>query len=78
VPYYETAAECEGALEPAMFALAVRHPQVFGQCVAVDPADEEADVELVWEIATDGTFIASLEPSGIMIASAGEGDGNRN
>jgi len=65
VPVFETLEECEMELQPALAAWAARHPRVLARCVEVDPAMEEEDAELVWEIAPDGTLEASIVASGV-------------
>ena len=69
VPVFETLEECEIELQPALAAWAAQHPRVFAKCVEVDPAMEEEDAELVWDIAPDGTLEASIVASGIDVAS---------
>jgi len=69
VPVFETLEECQGELQPAVSAYVTRHPQVFARCVEVDPALEEEDAVLVWDIGRDGTLEASLEGSNVRVAS---------
>ena len=66
---YETVEECEADLQPSISLFTTKHPQVFGQCVEVDPAIEEEDAELVWDIKPDGTLFALIEVPEMMIAS---------
>ena len=68
VPFYQSAADCEADLEPALVRLIRTDPQAFGQCVAVDPADE-GNATLTWEIKEGGVFHAKLEYTDVMIAS---------
>jgi hypothetical protein len=72
VPIYETVEECESELQPSISLYTTKHPQVFGQCVVVDPAIEEEDAELVWDIKPDGTLYAMIEVSDVMVASNSE------
>src|SRR5687767_3910162 len=37
VSVYETTEECEGDLQRSISLFTTKHPQVFGQCVEVDP-----------------------------------------
>src|SRR5690606_10443221 len=46
-PLFETTEECAQTQPFALDDLAGRRPRVFGTCVAVDPALEEADAEIV-------------------------------
>lgn len=72
VPLYETAQECDANLEATMKSFVDTHPQIFAQCVTVDPALEETDVELVWDVRDDGTLHASLEVPDMMVARSTE------
>jgi hypothetical protein len=75
VPVFETAQECDAELADAMTGYVNRFPQIFAQCVSVDPALEEEDVELVWDVRQDGTLYASIEVPDIMVAGeTGRGD----
>ena len=69
VPVYETVEECESDLQPSISLFTTKHPQVFGQCVEVDPAIEEEDAKLVWDVKPDGTLYAMIEVSDVMVAS---------
>ena len=70
VPVYETVEECETDLQPSIGLYTTKHPQVFGQCVDVDPAIEEEDARLIWDIKPDGTLYAMIEVSDVMVASS--------
>lgn len=70
VSVYETVEECEGELQPSISLFTTKHPQVFGQCVEVDPAIEEEDAKLVWDVKSDGTLYAMIEVSDVMVASS--------
>ncbi|MCX7303832.1 MAG: hypothetical protein NTV73_05785 [Hyphomicrobiales bacterium] len=59
-------------LQPTISFFVTRHPQVYGQCVGVDPAIEDEDVDLVWEVRPDGTLVAMIEMSEVMVASGPE------
>ena len=72
VSIYETVEECEADLQPSIGLFTTKHPQVFGQCVEVDPAIEEEDARLVWDIKPDGTLFAMIEVPEIMLASRPE------
>lgn len=69
VPIFETAEECDAALPRAFAGYEGTHAHVVARCVPVDPAMEEADAELVWKIREDGSLIASVEPSAVMVAT---------
>lgn len=69
---YETVEECEGDLQPSISLFTTKHPQVFGQCVEVDPAIEEEDAELVWDVKPDGTLYAMIEVPEVMVAARPE------
>ena len=72
VSLYESVEECEGDLQPSISLFTTKNPQVFGQCVEVDPAIEEEDAELVWDVKPDGTLFALIEVPEIMVASRSE------
>ena len=42
---------------------------MIAKCVTVDPALEEEDAELVWDINPDGTLFAEIGSPDIMVAS---------
>ena len=71
VPMYETAEDCQADIQSSIGLYTTKVPQVFAQCVAIDPAMEEADAELVWDVTSDGNLVASIETSsGFDVASA--------
>jgi len=69
ISVYETVEECEGDLQPSISLFTTKNPQVFGQCVEVDPAIDEEDAELVWDVKPDGTLFALIEVPEIRVAS---------
>lgn len=69
VPIFETAEECDAELPRAFAGYDGAYPHVVARCVAVDPAMEEADAELVWDVLPDGSLVASVEPAGVMVAT---------
>ena len=69
IPVYETVEECEGDLPIAIRMVTGTAQQIMAQCVEVDPALEEEDAELVWDINPDGTLYASVEVPQVMVAS---------
>ncbi|MGB3390338.1 MAG: hypothetical protein WBA88_20420 [Pseudaminobacter sp.] len=68
VPIYETTEECEDVLDETARQFAGMKPRVFTQCVYVDPAMEEEDAVLTWDIRPDGTLEASIGPE-LVVAS---------
>lgn len=69
-PVYETVDACREMLRPAIGAYTTSVPQVFATCISVDPALEEQDAELVWDIHPDGTIQAKMLPvENVMVAS---------
>ncbi len=78
VPVYETQEDCQGSVTPAIGAYTTSVPQVFAKCVPVDPALEEQDAELVWDIRPDGTIVAEMQPlENVMVASNSQRSENR-
>ena len=48
-------------LRTSLGAFAAQAEQLYAQCLPVDPAMEDEDAELVWEVHPDGTLVASVE-----------------
>lgn len=74
VPVFETAEACEAELPAALRKFTDQYPQILAKCVGVDPALEEEDAELVWDINPDGTLYASIGAPEIVVASGAKGD----
>lgn len=68
-PIYESTAECERELPPAMRSHMNGYSQILAKCVALDPALEESGAELVWSIDRNGDLLASVEPYAYDMAS---------
>lgn len=77
VPLYETAEDCESALGHSARLFAGADDKVFATCVAVDPAMEEEDAELVWDIQDD-RLVASIEVPDVMVATNSRATGERS
>lgn len=69
VPVFETVEECESELPVSLGSFTGQHPRIFAQCVTVDPALEEEDAELAWDVKPDGTLVASISVPDVMVAS---------
>ncbi len=69
VPLYETSAECDADLPGALRVFDGASPRVMAICVGIDPALEETDADLVWDIRPDGSLYAALEESQVDVAS---------
>lgn len=81
VPVYETYEDCDAALPASYNSLKESDERVFARCVDVDPALEETDAELVWDITPEGMLVASVEPideSGVLVASNGHRDNGKS
>lgn len=81
VPVYETYEECDAALPASYDAQKNSAERVFARCIDVDPAMEEMDAELVWDITAEGMLVASVEPideSGVLVASHVDRDEAKN
>jgi hypothetical protein len=74
VALYETAEECEAILPDALTGFTSNYPQLMAKCVTVDPAMEEADAELVWNIQPNGALYAAVEVPDVMVANSGTGN----
>lgn len=73
VALYETAETCESELPASLRGFTGEYPQLFAQCVAVDPAMEEEDAELAWDINGDGMLVASIGVPDVMVATNSDG-----
>ena len=69
---YETEQDCGAELGRSMAGIIGQRPRVFGTCVYVDPAMEESDAELVWDIK-DGALHATIETPATEVASNASG-----
>jgi hypothetical protein len=71
VPVYEAAEDCDSELPASLGAFTGQYDQIFARCVPVDPALEEEDAELTWDILPDGTLVASIgaTPADTLVAS---------
>jgi len=69
VPVYETSGECDAELPVALKEFDGTKARVMGTCVFVDPAMEEEDAELVWDVMPDGRLTASIETTGFSVAA---------
>ncbi len=83
VPVFETRQACSRELVSAQRSLGREYPTVFFQCIAVDPALEHEDAELVWDVDSAGTLHAAVEtrdPYGVpeMVVALNETDREHN
>jgi hypothetical protein len=69
VSVYETEQACTAERPFALGDLQGRAPHIIGKCLTVDPALEDDYDQIVWNVKPDGTLIASLEVSGMVVAS---------
>lgn len=58
---YETGQICEEHLPGIMQRAGNSYPLVIGKCVPVDPL-AEGDMEIVWDVTSEGELIASVVP----------------
>ncbi|PWJ84922.1 hypothetical protein C7441_104190 [Pseudaminobacter salicylatoxidans] len=74
VTVFETAEECQDILPQSLHAFQTKRPRVFATCVPVDPAMEEEDAELLWDVTPQGHLIASVEavPPKVMVKASPE------
>ena len=61
VSIFETKEGCDQQLPESLGAFTGQFEQLYAQCLSVDPAMEDEDAELVWEVHPDGTLVASVE-----------------
>lgn len=69
VSVFETAQACVAERPFALGDLQGRTPRIIGECLAVDPALEDDYDHIAWNVRPDGTLVASLEVSGMLVAS---------
>jgi len=72
VTVFETMEECDATLPARFGALKTSEARVFARCVFVDPAMEEMDAEIVWDVTEAHGLVASVEPfsgSDVLVAS---------
>jgi hypothetical protein len=71
VAVYEAVEDCNQELPDSLGAFTGQVDRLFALCVPVDPALEEEDAELTWDIRPDGTLVASVDavPSNVMVVS---------
>lgn len=69
VTVFETYEECESELPVSLAALNGTEPRILAKCLYVDPAMEEEDAELIWDVRPDGTLTATIGPSEVIVAS---------
>lgn len=69
VPLYEAAEDCQRESGDMIRAYHGKFEKIFGTCVVVDPALEEEDAELVWDITPKGKLEASIERPNAVVAS---------
>ena len=69
VSVFETAQACVAERPFALGDLQGRAPRIIGECLTVDPALEDDYDHIAWSVRSDGTLAASLEVSGMLVAS---------
>ncbi|NUS21216.1 MAG: hypothetical protein HOQ25_15740 [Mesorhizobium sp.] len=69
VSVFETAQACIAERPFALGDLQGRAPRIIGKCLAVDPALEDDYDQIAWNVRPDGTLVASLAVSGMLVAS---------
>ena len=68
-PIFETAQDCTSERPFALEDLAGRAPRVLATCIAVDPALEEEDGEIVWSVTPAGRLNAAIGQPSVMMAA---------
>jgi hypothetical protein len=69
VTIFETAEECQGVLPMALRDAKGKHTRTFATCVPVDPAMEEEDAELTWDVLPSGKLVAEIGAPNVVVAS---------
>ena len=73
VSVFETMQECASRRPVAVAELRHSQQRIFSRCLAVDPALEDDYDWISWHVRDDGTFDASVEIAGTVVASNGAG-----
>lgn len=72
-PIFETMEECQALLPASLKQAEGTEAKVLADCVFVDPAMEEEDAVLEWDVTKDGKLIASVTAGGeVVVASTDE------
>lgn len=70
VPLYEAVEDCRDQVSPALTYFRKSQPKIFAQCVEVDPALAEEDLELTWDVTPSGGLKASIGFPELQVASS--------
>lgn len=70
VPVYEAIEDCEANLSATHRQLENEAARILSTCVFIDPAFEEEDAELVWDVTPDGKLHATVRSPEMLVASA--------
>jgi hypothetical protein len=69
-PIYEAKEDCDRELPYSLGAFTGQVERLYAQCVSVDPALEEEDADLVWEVHSDGTLVASVRAPVMVVSNS--------
>lgn len=69
VSVFETEEACAAERPFALGDLQGQAAHIVGECLAVDPALEDDYDQIAWAVRPDGTLNASLQVSGVVVAS---------
>lgn len=72
VPIFETMEECTAELPLSLSQANGKDERVFAQCVFVDPAMEEEDAVLTWDVTRDGWLVASISAGGDWVVASSD------
>jgi len=75
VSVFATAEQCIAERPFALGDVQGQAPHIVGQCLSVDPALEDDYDQIAWNVRPDGTLEASLQVSGLVVASNSERPG---
>jgi hypothetical protein len=67
---YEAKEDCDRELPYSLGAFTGQVEQLYAQCIPVDPAVEEDDAELFWEVHPDGTLVASVHAPVMVVSNS--------
>ncbi len=70
-PIFETMEECAAVLPSTLKSARGKDSRVFADCVYVDPAMEEEDAVLEWDVTKDGRLAASITAGSDVVVASG-------
>lgn len=76
-PIFETMEECSAELPVSLRHAQGKDAKVFADCVYVDPAMEEENAVLDWDVTKDGKLVATITDGSNVVIASSTPDGDR-